>query len=207
MKKKKKQKQINNKISVLIIVVVVILVAIISIKLYNYLSYKNTLPLIELKGEAVIVLGLNEKYKEPGYIAKDKVDGNITRKVIITGDKVDTSKPGVYKVHYNVKSKRGTQAIQVTRIINVNKLTEKISKSENKNKDSSLTVDQNKLKNIIKKEALEHKEEILEFNTVCSAVDFITPYVYAYYDSGEEPEREEFRPLAKVVFKEEFGIE
>ena len=163
-------------------------------KLFNYQKYKKEKPVVELKGNSVILLNVGDKFKEPGYTANDKLDGDITKMVTVTGDKVDTSKSGIYKIHYNVKSKRGTQSIQVTRVINVKDKEEKFDPNA-------------KLKDMIKKEVKANEEKIRSFKKVCDMVDYMTEVVYAYYDEGEKPEREVFRPLVKIALKEELGIE
>lgn len=52
------------------------------------------------KGEEVTIL-LNGEYKEPGYKAIDNYDGDLTKRVKVSG-KVDTSKEGEYKIKYTV---------------------------------------------------------------------------------------------------------
>ena len=56
---------------------------------------------IYLKGEKNIYLKVGAKYKEPGYVAHDTIDGELTDKVIVTG-KVNTKKKGLYKIVYSV---------------------------------------------------------------------------------------------------------
>jgi len=63
-------------------------------------------PSIKLKGNKTIYLYLGDRYTEPGYTASDNCDGNITRKVKITGD-VDTSKVGSYVIKYKVSDSSG----------------------------------------------------------------------------------------------------
>lgn len=58
-------------------------------------------PIIKLKGEKKIEIDLNSTYKEPGYIAIDEIDGDITEKVKIEGE-VNTKKPGNYTIKYIV---------------------------------------------------------------------------------------------------------
>lgn len=62
----------------------------------------NIPPTIELKGKAQITIYKNTKYEEPGYVAKDNYDGDITNKVIVNG-LVDNSKVGEYELTYSVK--------------------------------------------------------------------------------------------------------
>lgn len=61
-----------------------------------------TKPVLTLKGDSVIKLKLNQKYIEPGYSAKDNVDGDLTNKVTISGS-VNSYVIGVYILKYTVK--------------------------------------------------------------------------------------------------------
>ncbi len=59
-------------------------------------------PELVLKGDAKITITEGNKWSDPGYTASDNVDGDITGKVTVSG-KVDNSKPGTYKLTYEVK--------------------------------------------------------------------------------------------------------
>ena len=67
-------------------------------------------PKIELKGESTIYLNIGEKYKEPGFTAKDNVDGDITKKVKTTTN-IDSNKIGKYKVTYKVTDSSKNESI------------------------------------------------------------------------------------------------
>lgn len=56
-------------------------------------------------------------FKEPGFIAKDNYDGNITTKVEVTGE-VNTNKLGDYKLSYTVKDSSGNSTTK-NRIVKV----------------------------------------------------------------------------------------
>jgi len=56
---------------------------------------------MHLKGDVNMYLKVGTKYTEPGYVAIDTVDGDITNKVTIKGN-VDTTKKGIYKIVYSV---------------------------------------------------------------------------------------------------------
>ncbi len=73
--------------------------------------------LIKLKGNETIYLSIGEKYTEPGYIATDSTDGDITNKVKITND-VNYNKPGKYKIVYSVTNSLGN-TIYAYRNVNV----------------------------------------------------------------------------------------
>ena len=94
-------------------------------------------PIIELKGENRIVLQPKTKYQEPGYIATDDQDGEITSNVEITRQKVADR---TYEVYYNVKDSAGNKAETVIRKVIVEesveeKKTENEKSTDDKNKD------------------------------------------------------------------------
>lgn len=75
-------------------------------------------PVITLIDDNVIIL-LNEEYKEPGYKAQDKYDGDLTDKVeIISGLK--NNQVGTYKITYKVtdSSKNTTKISRVVNVVN-----------------------------------------------------------------------------------------
>lgn len=73
-------------------------------------------PTIKLKGDAKVYLNLNEKYVEMGATATDKVDGDLTEKIEITG-KVDIKKVGTYTITYKVKDKAGNESTATRKVI------------------------------------------------------------------------------------------
>lgn len=58
-------------------------------------------PVITLTGDSKISLTVGDDYKEPGYIANDNYDGDITDKVVVTNN-IDKNKKGNYEVIYKV---------------------------------------------------------------------------------------------------------
>ena len=58
-------------------------------------------PVITLKGDRKISLTVGDEYKEPGYLAADNYDGDITDKVIVTNN-INKDKKGEYEVLYKV---------------------------------------------------------------------------------------------------------
>ena len=58
-------------------------------------------PVLELKGNAAMMLKLGQTYHEPGYTATDNCDGDLTDMVSVTGH-VDTSTAGNYVLMYTV---------------------------------------------------------------------------------------------------------
>ena len=59
----------------------------------------------------------NRILKEPGYVAIDDCDGNVTENVKVTGS-VDTSKKGTYELTYSVSDEYGNET-KVNRIVKV----------------------------------------------------------------------------------------
>lgn len=76
----------------------------------------NIPPTIELKGDAQISIYKNAKYEEPGYVAKDNCDGDITDRVAITGN-VDNSKVGEYELTYSVEDSYNNKVEMKRKII------------------------------------------------------------------------------------------
>jgi hypothetical protein len=76
-----------------------------------YISCGNDVrpPEIILYGKILDTIELNSIYTEPGFIAKDKKDGDLTSKVIVSGT-INTNKIGDYQLKYEVFDKSGNQA-------------------------------------------------------------------------------------------------
>ena len=79
-----------------------------------------SIPLIELTGDENMVLTGGLWYKEPGYKATDKEDGDITEKVTVEGEVVYYH-VGTYTLTYRVKDTDGNEAT-VQRTITVQSL-------------------------------------------------------------------------------------
>ena len=76
----------------------------------------NVLPVIQINGSNPLMIDLDETYIDAGATAGDNVDGDLTSE-IETVNPVDTSKPGIYTVTYNVKNSSGKDAVEVTRTV------------------------------------------------------------------------------------------
>lgn len=75
------------------------------------IPYLDTIaPELTLKGETNITIEQWGTYSEPGYVATDNCDGDITSKVIKSGY-VDHRVSGTYTLTYSVKDTYGNQAI------------------------------------------------------------------------------------------------
>ena len=77
----------------------------------------KTDPVITLYGDKVMYLYLGQKYVDPGFIATDNVDGNITKRVKIRGG-VDTTKESSNVIDYSVSDKKDN-SVKVSRIVYV----------------------------------------------------------------------------------------
>lgn len=73
-------------------------------------------PVIELFGDSTIKITEGEQYNELGAIATDNVDGDITKKIKITGE-VDTKKVGEYIIKYTISDKAGNKAVKERKVI------------------------------------------------------------------------------------------
>lgn len=71
----------------------------------------STPPVIKLKGNSYMTISIGAKYEEQGAIAKDNKDGDLSSKIIIEGNNIDTSKEGKYKVKYKITDSNGNEAI------------------------------------------------------------------------------------------------
>ena len=82
-------------------------------KVIVYLSQ----PKITLKGSKTEKVILGQDYVEPGYVATDEKDGNITNKVVVSGT-VNRDKVGTYPITYTVTNSLG-ETTTVTRDVMV----------------------------------------------------------------------------------------
>ena len=74
-------------------------------------------PVITLKGDNPIYIGPGGVYSDPGAIATDDIDGDLTNNIRVGGDVVNVNKAGTYTVTYNVKDNAGNAAVQVERTV------------------------------------------------------------------------------------------
>lgn len=81
----------------------------------------TTRPIITLLGRATENLANGATYTDAGARATDDVDGDITARIIVAGDRVNTANAGTYVVTYNVNDAAGNAAAEVTRKIIVAK--------------------------------------------------------------------------------------
>lgn len=79
--------------------------------------YDATKPTITLKGNILEVVSLNSVYQEPGYIAEDDVDGDLTNHVVVESN-VNTKKEGIYEIVYRVMDSSHNSSV-VKRVVRV----------------------------------------------------------------------------------------
>jgi len=75
-------------------------------------------PTIALLGERTQHLALGEDYLEPGAMAIDEQDGDISSEIIINGQ-VNTNSIGDYLIRYSVTDSDGTVAIEQIRVVRI----------------------------------------------------------------------------------------
>ncbi|MBQ8892402.1 MAG: DUF5011 domain-containing protein [Bacilli bacterium] len=71
---------------------------------------------LELKGETMISIDVLDEYIEPGYIATDTKDGDISDKVVVSGS-VNTKLPGTYTLTYEVQNSSGDVVTKTRKVI------------------------------------------------------------------------------------------
>lgn len=69
----------------------------------------KTKPEIKLSGSEELYVSLGGSYSDPGYIATDNCDGDVTNKVKTSGG-VDTSKQGSYEITYFVQDSKSNKS-------------------------------------------------------------------------------------------------
>ena len=82
------------------------------------LSADNEPPVIVLSGGDIVVIEQGDPYVDPGYVATDDVDGDISDQVEVEGV-VDTNTIGEYTLTYTVADAAGNPAAPVTRTVKV----------------------------------------------------------------------------------------
>lgn len=86
--------------------------------LQNTISYQESKPIITLIGPKIINVQVGLRFDDPGAIASDSVDGDISEYIQTSGI-LDTSKVGTYELTYNVSNSQGIPAKTEKRTINV----------------------------------------------------------------------------------------
>ncbi len=86
-------------------------------------------PVITLEGKSEITIEVGDEYKDEGCTAEDNYDGDITNKVITTGE-VNTKKEGKYTIQYSVEDSSGNKA-EASRKVTVKKPATTITTNNN----------------------------------------------------------------------------
>lgn len=71
-----------------------------------------TAPYITLDGANPYIIDIGGVYTEPGYVATDNVDGDITASVVSDTSEINTQLVGKYKVTYTVQDQAGNAGIR-----------------------------------------------------------------------------------------------
>ena len=75
-------------------------------------------PVISIFGESLISINQFSDFSDPGAVATDIQEGDISSSIIVTGE-VDTEEVGVYGIAYNVADSEGNNAFAVTRTVTI----------------------------------------------------------------------------------------
>ena len=78
----------------------------------------KTPPTISLTGGNAVTIGVGGAFTDPGFVAMDGTDGDISGSVRVEGT-VDTATPGTYTLRYIVTDKSGNQSVVATRRVTV----------------------------------------------------------------------------------------
>jgi hypothetical protein len=77
----------------------------------------NTAPVIQLVGEPLITIPVNSAFADPGVVATDVEDGDLTNAVYSNSIQVDTSRPGQYEITYRVNDSGNLSSQPVKRTV------------------------------------------------------------------------------------------
>ena len=72
-------------------------------------------PEITLNGDKSMSITINSTYEEPGFVAVDKLDGDLTQDVVVTNN-VDINTLGEYDIVYEVKDKAGNVSKEIRKV-------------------------------------------------------------------------------------------
>ena len=80
-------------------------------------------PVITLNGDSVVELYLNSYYVDPGVIAFDAEDGDLSNSIEVTGT-YDSSTMGSYVLAYSVTDSDGNESVKIRTIVVVDEINE-----------------------------------------------------------------------------------
>lgn len=82
-------------------------------------SVVGEIPVIELNGEGAITVERGTEFIDPGFVATDTEDGDISSDVVVGGDTVDADTFGVYQISYDVMDSDGNASATAARTVTV----------------------------------------------------------------------------------------
>ncbi len=100
-------------------------------KEFDVIIMDNEKPKIILNDSNTIYLVKDELYKDPGYVAIDNCDEDITKEVLVTSN-LDTKKEGSYYVNYEVADSYGNKSSVKRKVLVVSKNDYEEGKTYNK---------------------------------------------------------------------------
>jgi PKD repeat protein len=80
------------------------------------LENDNAIPTLTLNGEDTVYVEVNTTYNDPGAVAMDPKEGDISNRIVLTSD-LDLTLNGVYYLTYNVSDASGNAADPITRVV------------------------------------------------------------------------------------------
>lgn len=134
----------------------------------------NISPEITLKGANNLILYEGDYYNEPGFIAVDNYDGNITDNVVVTSNVED--KVGEYEVNYSVLDSSGNKATATRKVKILDK--EKIKGVIYLTFDDGPSSNTTKILDILKNEGVKATFFLVNFNSSYNDI------VKRIYDEG-----------------------
>ena len=97
-------------------------------------------PILSLVGGAEITLEYGETFSEPGAMATDSCDGNLSPQIEISGDVVGSDQPGTYTIQYTVSDTTGNVAVK-TRYVQVGTPISSVEELEKIGNDADYPLD------------------------------------------------------------------
>ena len=79
-------------------------------------SKDETAPILRLNGDEEIILAVGTEFEDPGFVATDDYDGDISDKVVRSGS-VTSSKAGTYELTYTVQDSAGNVTTKKRKIV------------------------------------------------------------------------------------------
>ncbi|MBN2657783.1 MAG: DUF5011 domain-containing protein [Spirochaetales bacterium] len=144
-------------------------------------------PILSLSGNSTVYIEQGTSYIEPGAMASDSFEGDISQEISIGGDTVNALIRGTYTITYNVSDSSGNEAAEVLRTVIVRDTTEPIISLTS---STSLSVEAGHPYSVPDYSATDNIDGDLTDEVILSgSVDTATPGIYELYlnvsDSAE----------------------